>query len=70
MLGNLALGLVAQHEIKRRSDRQRVVAVPRPVGQNPDQCDDRIGTLGRRVGVAAGKIEIQIDALEGLGSGN
>ena len=61
--GNLALGLAAQHEVKSRSDRLRVVAVSRPVGQNPDERDDRIGTLCRRVGVAAGKVEIQFDRI-------
>ena len=66
-LGNLALSLAAEHEVKRRSDRRRVLAVPRPVGQNPDQRDDRISTLNRGVGAAASKIEIQFDGLEGLG---
>jgi len=66
-LGNLALSLAAEHEVKRRSDRRRVLAVSRPVGQNPDQRDDRISTLERRVGAAAGKIEVQLDGLEGLG---
>jgi len=66
-LGNLALSLAAEHEVKSRSDRRRVLAVPRPVGQNPDQIGDWIGTLERRVGVTAGKIEVQLDGLEGLG---
>ena len=66
-LGDLALSLAAEHEVTRRSDRRPVLAVPRPVGQNPDQSDDRIDTLERRVGAAAGKIEVQFDGLEGLG---
>ncbi len=61
------MSLAAEHEVKRRSNRRRVLAVSRPLGQNPDQRDDRIGTFDRRIRADAGKVEIQFDGPEGLG---